>query len=216
MDRTEGNEPMTSSVLSPSDLDRLEALAKALGDKTGEALKAFAATMSFRNAVLEAECQKLRERVSSAEQERNTAHAQAGALKGIGKRASDLEAQLSLAQARIGELEKIARELIETWRNPGPLGIMMEMPRSVDWAQKVLNKCGSVECKGRHEWEEAGACSAECDDDCSCSIPVQRCRRCDQYDYGHNAQAETIRAQCKRRKSRLRAALASPDQKEEG
>jgi hypothetical protein len=45
-----------------------------------------------------------------------------------------------------------------------------------------------------------GGCCASCDDrqdTCICSVPVHKCTRCGDCDYGENEEAERIRADCK-------------------
>lgn len=57
-----------------------------------------------------------------------------------------------------------------------------------------------VGCEGGHDMKSTGGCNAGCDDDCSCSVPVNVCTRCGVCDYGHNDEAVEIRAQCDLRK----------------
>lgn len=48
----------------------------------------------------------------------------------------------------------------------------------------------------QHVWEFHGGCNAGCDDDCSCSIPVHRCKLCGDFDYGNNDDALEIMRVC--------------------
>lgn len=52
-----------------------------------------------------------------------------------------------------------------------------------------------------HKWESDGGCNAGCSDNCGCSAPVNKCQSCGDYDYGDNADAEDIRADCQRRRA---------------
>ena len=53
-----------------------------------------------------------------------------------------------------------------------------------------------VGCEKSHDWHSLGGCNAGCHADCSCSAPVNSCRRCGDSDYGDNAEAEEVRADC--------------------
>jgi hypothetical protein len=53
-----------------------------------------------------------------------------------------------------------------------------------------------VGCEGGHDWRTLGGCNAGCHADCSCSVPVNFCRRCGDCDYGDNADAEQVRVDC--------------------
>jgi hypothetical protein len=54
---------------------------------------------------------------------------------------------------------------------------------------------------GRHEWRHIGGRNACCRDDpanCGCSVPVHECAKCGDCDYGDNAEADQVRAECQR------------------
>ena len=53
-----------------------------------------------------------------------------------------------------------------------------------------------VACHAGHDWEHMGGRNAACHEDCACSVPVYRCKRCGDYDYGDNIEAVNIRQQC--------------------
>jgi hypothetical protein len=53
-----------------------------------------------------------------------------------------------------------------------------------------------IGCEAGHDWQSTGGCNAGCHDDCSCSVPVRICTRCGDCDYGDNAEAEQVRADC--------------------
>ncbi len=53
-----------------------------------------------------------------------------------------------------------------------------------------------VGCEGGHDWQGIGGCNAGCHNLCSCSVPVNFCRRCGDHDYGINADAERVRRDC--------------------
>lgn len=47
-----------------------------------------------------------------------------------------------------------------------------------------------------HEWTDVGGCSAGCDQQCQCSVPVRQCSKCGDMDYGQNRDAKDIVAKC--------------------
>lgn len=53
-----------------------------------------------------------------------------------------------------------------------------------------------VGCETGHDWHSLGGCNAGCHADCSCSVPVNFCRRCGDCDYGDNSEAEEVRVNC--------------------
>jgi hypothetical protein len=54
-----------------------------------------------------------------------------------------------------------------------------------------------VACEEGHDWQSVGGCNAGCGEKCGCSVPVNRCARCGDYDYGDNAEAEQVRRACR-------------------
>jgi hypothetical protein len=55
---------------------------------------------------------------------------------------------------------------------------------------------GATCAEAGHDWHSLGGCNAGCSPDCCCSVPVHECRRCGDSDYGDNADAGSIRADC--------------------
>jgi hypothetical protein len=53
-----------------------------------------------------------------------------------------------------------------------------------------------VGCEAGHDYISIGGCNAGCHEDCACSVPVQECSRCGDCDYGDNADAAQVRADC--------------------
>jgi hypothetical protein len=56
------------------------------------------------------------------------------------------------------------------------------------------------------DMQSVGGCCASCDDEaglCSCSVPVHKCTRCGDCDYGENEAADQIRADCKLKRDPL-------------
>jgi hypothetical protein len=47
-----------------------------------------------------------------------------------------------------------------------------------------------------HDWQSYGGANAGCTSSCSCSVPVNVCTKCGDCDYGQNAEADRIRAEC--------------------
>lgn len=46
-----------------------------------------------------------------------------------------------------------------------------------------------VGCAGGHDWASIGGKNAGCHEFCVCSVPVMKCRRCGDCDYGDNTEA---------------------------
>lgn len=53
-----------------------------------------------------------------------------------------------------------------------------------------------VGCEKGCDMKHIGGCNAACHDDCACSVPVHTCSRCGDCDYGDNAEAKQVRADC--------------------
>lgn len=53
-----------------------------------------------------------------------------------------------------------------------------------------------IACERGHDMQSTGGCNAGCDPDCGCSVPVHRCTRCGDCDYGENPEAIEIRQAC--------------------
>lgn len=58
-----------------------------------------------------------------------------------------------------------------------------------------------VGCEAGHDWQSIGGRNASCKrgDWCCCSVPVNKCSRCGDCDYGENDDAREIRRQCAER-----------------
>lgn len=69
--------------------------------------------------------------------------------------------------------------------------------------ERLEREAASATCTalGRHDWQSTGGCNAACDPDCSCSVPVNKCTRCGDCDYGENADAVLVRSECAERRS---------------
>lgn len=62
---------------------------------------------------------------------------------------------------------------------------------------EVRRDCLWLGCYGgRHDWQFTGAYNAGCNKGCTCSVPVYRCAKCGDFDYGDNAEANAIRRDC--------------------
>ena len=46
-----------------------------------------------------------------------------------------------------------------------------------------------------HTWTDVGGCNAGCGSFCACSVPVHKCSRCGDMDYGNNPEAKDIVAE---------------------
>lgn len=56
-----------------------------------------------------------------------------------------------------------------------------------------------VNCQdGLHVWQSVGGANAGCGRDCACSVPVNECTVCRDSDYGKNAAADEVRAECRK------------------
>ncbi len=54
-----------------------------------------------------------------------------------------------------------------------------------------------LHCQAGHEWVFEGGRSCNCGHTLGhCSLPVHRCAKCGDYDYGDNAEADEIMARC--------------------
>lgn len=53
-----------------------------------------------------------------------------------------------------------------------------------------------VGCTEGHDWQSVGGCNAGCSEWCGCSVPVNRCSRCGDWDYGENDDARRVRENC--------------------
>lgn len=49
---------------------------------------------------------------------------------------------------------------------------------------------------GNHDWRLTGGCNAGCNDWCSCSVPVRKCAKCGDCDYGDSLEAAKVRQDC--------------------
>lgn len=49
-----------------------------------------------------------------------------------------------------------------------------------------------------HDWQFLGGANAGCCDTCGCSVPVYKCSKCGDCDYGDNDEAKQIREDCER------------------
>lgn len=53
-----------------------------------------------------------------------------------------------------------------------------------------------VGCERGHDMQSTGGCNADCHKWCCCSVPVYKCSRCGDCDYGDNQEAKQVRADC--------------------
>jgi hypothetical protein len=64
-------------------------------------------------------------------------------------------------------------------------------------AEQVRREIAQGPCKQYgHEWELLGGANAGCGNDCACSVPVYRCTKCSDCDYGANGEADEVREKC--------------------
>lgn len=47
-----------------------------------------------------------------------------------------------------------------------------------------------------HSWRLYGGANAGCHETCQCSVPVYKCAKCGDCDYGDNDEARAIKARC--------------------
>lgn len=59
-----------------------------------------------------------------------------------------------------------------------------------------------VGCEVEHDWKALGGASCGCEEE-ACSVPVFTCSRCGECDYGVNAEADRIRADCIHRRDNV-------------
>jgi hypothetical protein len=58
-------------------------------------------------------------------------------------------------------------------------------------AQATCRELGSC------DMQTVGGCNCGCHETACCSVPVHKCTRCGDYDYGENVEATEIRRQCR-------------------
>jgi hypothetical protein len=83
---------------------------------------------------------------------------------------------------------------------------MADLAQQIDQARANLERlerqasAATCDVLGRHDWHSTGGCNAACSADCVCSVPVNKCTRCGDYDYGENAEAVEVRTECAERR----------------
>jgi hypothetical protein len=81
-----------------------------------------------------------------------------------------------------------------------------DLARQIDEARANLERlerqASAATCAelGRHDWQSLGGCNAGCEDGCCCSVPVHKCARCGDCDYGENDWAIEVRRECAERR----------------
>ncbi|WP_439398521.1 hypothetical protein ACRQ5Q_14595 [Bradyrhizobium sp. PMVTL-01] len=87
---------------------------------------------------------------------------------------------------------------IENWRLRMKLDrVEADLKRRIQ--RELVEICRTVGCDMR----SVGGCNAGCDDDCCCSVPVHKCTRCGDCDYGENEEAEQTSEKCAERRSAI-------------
>lgn len=66
-----------------------------------------------------------------------------------------------------------------------------------------------VGCEAGHDWISVGGCNAGCHVDCHCSVPVLKCSRCGDCDYGEGIEAKEIRQGCVERNGTMEQRIAA-------
>jgi hypothetical protein len=83
---------------------------------------------------------------------------------------------------------------------PKPLPERLQDARDeVAWLEQEMQRalCAAL----GHDMQHKGGRNAGCADDCVCSVPVHECSRCKACDYGDNAEAAKVIAECEERRS---------------
>lgn len=83
-------------------------------------------------------------------------------------------------------------------------GLTEQLDRARAEVAMLERKVASASCaEVGHRWESIGGCNCGCDceKDGACSLPVNRCAVCSDYDYGSNTEAEQIRVSCVERRA---------------
>lgn len=84
---------------------------------------------------------------------------------------------------------------------------MGDLAQQIDEARAALERlqrqakgatCAEM---GEHDMKHVGGCNAACGEDCCCSVPVHKCTRCGDSDYGENDEAREVRETCAERRS---------------
>ena len=74
-----------------------------------------------------------------------------------------------------------------------PLDRVAALREEANRLERIIN---SKSCAEGHIWVSVGGCNAGCCDECCCSVPVNQCKVCGQYDYGDNEDARDVRSNC--------------------
>lgn len=83
---------------------------------------------------------------------------------------------------------------------------MGNLAKQIDEAKANLERlerqASAATCSelGRHDWQSTGGCNAGCGPDCCCSVPVHKCEKCRDCDYGENPEADEVRRECAERR----------------
>lgn len=88
-------------------------------------------------------------------------------------------------------LKRPPERSIEVWRLQLKLErIEADLKRRTQ--RELVEICQTIGC----DMQSVGGCNAGCGDDCYCSVPVHKCTRCGDCDYGENEEAEQVRRDC--------------------
>jgi hypothetical protein len=80
----------------------------------------------------------------------------------------------------------------------GRLTLAEELSAAESLVAQLRQQIASASCaEVGHEWSHIGGSNAGCCVYCYCSVPVHRCEKCGDCDYGQNAEAEEIMKRCK-------------------
>lgn len=78
------------------------------------------------------------------------------------------------------------------------LSLQEQLERAEAEAARLRREIAAGPCREYgHDWRFHGGRNAGCGDpDCSCSVPVHRCSKCGDFDYGDNDETDRVRAEC--------------------
>ena len=75
--------------------------------------------------------------------------------------------------------------------------LLKDLAEAEDYVAVLRREIAAGPCKEYgHDWHLLGGRNAGCADNCNCSVPVYRCRKCGDCDYGDNPEAAEIILTC--------------------
>lgn len=75
--------------------------------------------------------------------------------------------------------------------------IFLELEKAEAEVERIRKEIITGPClEYGHNWKHYGNRNVCCSDECDCSIPVNKCSKCGDYDYGDNEESKMIIIEC--------------------